>query len=51
MILDIYRNEIKKTDKEKQIEMHFEQHCLANGLYDHITDKELNAYFKETKND
>ena len=34
------------TDEEKQIEQWYAQYCIVNGLYDHMTDKELEKKYR-----
>lgn len=47
MILDSYNKKRKLSDEEKQVEKWYIQYCLTNGVYDHMTDEELDERYQE----
>lgn len=47
MILETYKNRKPKSKEEKHLDEIFASYCLANGLFDHMTDEEINKKFKK----
>ena len=47
MILKTYKHKDNMSEEDKQVEQWFRQYCEANGLYDHMTDKQLNKRYKQ----
>lgn len=46
MILKAYQQKKNMTKEEKQIEQWYLEYCLTNGLYDHMTDKQLDKKYR-----
>ena len=46
MILKAYQQRKNMTDEEKQVEQWHAQWCIANGRYDHMTDKQLDKKYR-----
>ena len=47
MILKAHKREENKSKEEKQVEKWYEEYCIANGIYDHMTDKQLNNEYNK----
>ena len=47
MILKTYKAKKNMTEEDKQIEQWYAEYCEANGLYDHLTDKQIEQRYKK----
>ena len=47
MILKAYNQRKNMSEEDKQVEQWYIQYCEANGLYDHLTDKEIEKRYRK----
>lgn len=47
VILKAYQQRKNMTEEEKQVEQWYAQWCIANGLYDHMTDKQIDKLYRK----